>query len=99
MKPKDIIETVASITGIHANEIKGKRRLNEICQARFMAAWGIKHIRPDYSFRQIARALDKEDPTFAMHAVNRANELYDGCSVFRSMRNELTRRIGMEVAA
>jgi chromosomal replication initiation ATPase DnaA len=99
MKPKDIITTVANITGISVEEIISKSRLQEICNARFLAAWGIKHIRPDFSFRQLSRSLGRDDHTFAMHALNRAEELYEGCPVFRRMRGDLQRRIGLEVAA
>lgn len=99
MKPKDIIETVAGITGISVEEIMSKSRLQEICNARFLATWGIKHIRPDFSFRQLSRSMGRDDHTFAIHALNRAEELYEGCSVFRRMRCDLQRRIGMEVAA
>lgn len=100
MIPKHIINAVAYITGISVEEIVSKSRLQEICNARFLAAWGIKHIRPDFSFRQLSRSLGRDDHTFAVHALNRADELYEGCPVFRRMRDKLESIIkAREVAA
>ena len=100
MKPQDIINQVSQIVSIPREEILGPYREIPICNARYLIAWGVKQIRPNYSQAQVSRVFGKIGYGYGRDCLQRADDLYLGCSGFRSLRDRLERFIkAKEVAA
>lgn len=89
MTVTEIIERVATLTGIPADVITGPKRTELVCRARFLAAWGIRQKYPYLPLIEIAYPLGRIEHGFTIHALKRAEQLMSDPH-FKAMADQLT---------
>lgn len=92
MTPKQIIATVAKITGIQPGLIACSMRIAGAGDARALAVWGIMKTNPRISQKKIADILNQSQGSIS-RTVHRVDGLIASCPKFRRMRDQLEAEI------
>lgn len=70
-----IVLATAKAFGFTAEEMLDQSKTQKKCRARFAAAYLIRELRPETSFAEIARQLNRADHSTAIHALRRGQLL------------------------
>lgn len=91
MTTDQIVDRVAEITGIPAETIRGRRRCEEVAEAKFLVAWAFRKIRPAWSAQRITRASGSthEGHGTMRHRIIQADWKYATDTDFRRLADAL----------
>jgi chromosomal replication initiation ATPase DnaA len=74
---KDILETVATVTGVSVGDLCGPCRMRRLAWPRHLGFHLVKRTRPDLSLPQIGKAFGSRDHTTIMHGLKKVALLAD----------------------
>lgn len=95
----EIVEVVASVTGIPATSIKSRKRTREITWARFLC---LREARDRYSWRSlesIADSMGLGSHQTVMHGLKRAAVLMSQDPQFSRLAEEISRKLNPQPPA
>jgi len=87
---EDIIERVATVTGIPMEAITGRRRTEMVCVARFLAIAAVREACPFLSLQETAEMFGRADHGTVLHALKRHRALMQRSGHYCRLNEEIT---------
>ena len=94
---RSIARISAELSSITVDELLCRRKPAHYVRARALAVWGIKTLRPEMSYPQIAAQINRHDHTTIIHQYRTALKLRETDANFLNLCHDLLAQVSAEL--